>query len=531
MKLLLGGHRRSHFPHFVCADQHPGQGVEIVHDFEKTPWPFAENCAQEIAVAGLLERLPDKVAALNELWRISRPGARIRLVYPAGMAAAPESWLDPHASLGGLALACVSVNPEHRIYLKLGRSQGFRGAFHLRPPSKVGTDEAMELRAAKSVPGLVVTPRVALADILRKVETSGFYGPGKLRFAVLHDPDVWHTVLQHLPLMYGRAFETLGHEVVYINTNAGFIRRLIHEARPDIVFAYNSTLLGIPRNPSGRVQEYFPTIVQSGDSFLFEKKDSGCILPRRGGPYDAYPVSLLPEARYRFEYTWASDQAVLHHCYFGGLDHPLIYLNHGYDHTVVDPIVRKAAARKSRSHPISYVGNPFQEDQRLALLHRLATTFKRSQLALFCEQSILDESRALIRAHSEEEIEKVISHRRQRRVRWEQAIEIYARSRITLNLGTGQSANGFSNRVFDAMAAGALVVSEFSRDLEMFTLGEDLVCFESDEELIDTLKHYLAHPSEARDIARQGQQTVRTYHTFTHRAKVMIDQICSRLGW
>lgn len=58
-------------------------GVNIVHDLNSYPYPIANDEYDEIICHHILEHLNDIVKPLEELWRISKPGARIKIDVPS----------------------------------------------------------------------------------------------------------------------------------------------------------------------------------------------------------------------------------------------------------------------------------------------------------------------------------------------------------------------------------------------------------------------------------------------------------------
>ena len=80
-KLNLGcGHEI--LPGWLNCDLAPLPGVDACVDLQKFPWPFAENSFTEIRAANVLEHLPDLIKTLEEIHRISAPGARIYFSVP-----------------------------------------------------------------------------------------------------------------------------------------------------------------------------------------------------------------------------------------------------------------------------------------------------------------------------------------------------------------------------------------------------------------------------------------------------------------
>jgi GT2 family glycosyltransferase/spore maturation protein CgeB len=95
----------------------------------------------------------------------------------------------------------------------------------------------------------------------------------------------------------------------------------------------------------------------------------------------------------------------------------------------------------------------------------------------------------------------------------------YASASIVLNdHWPDMATQGFvSNRIFDALAAGALVISDPVEGLEDL-LGDAVPTFSDADELERMVRHFLADPEERHRIALQGMELVRNLHTFDHRA-------------
>lgn len=96
--------------------------------------------------------------------------------------------------------------------------------------------------------------------------------------------------------------------------------------------------------------------------------------------------------------------------------------------------------------------------------------------------------------------------------------EVYRQSRINLNITLHCIETGASQRVFDVMAAGGFLLSNYQEELEeLFVPGEELVLFHDMEELEYYTDYYLAHEEERRRIAGNGQKKVLKYHDYCHR--------------
>jgi SAM-dependent methyltransferase len=57
-------------------------GVDVVHDLRVFPWPFEDRQFEEVFMREVLEHLPDTIRTLEELYRITKPGAKIYITVP-----------------------------------------------------------------------------------------------------------------------------------------------------------------------------------------------------------------------------------------------------------------------------------------------------------------------------------------------------------------------------------------------------------------------------------------------------------------
>lgn len=57
-------------------------GVDVVHNLDIAPYPFADSAFDEIICDDALEHLDDVVRVMEELWRIGKPGAMVKISAP-----------------------------------------------------------------------------------------------------------------------------------------------------------------------------------------------------------------------------------------------------------------------------------------------------------------------------------------------------------------------------------------------------------------------------------------------------------------
>lgn len=94
--------------------------------------------------------------------------------------------------------------------------------------------------------------------------------------------------------------------------------------------------------------------------------------------------------------------------------------------------------------------------------------------------------------------------------------EIFYTSKINLNITLRSILSGIPLRVIDILGSHGFLLTNYQSELaEYFINGEDLVWYESKEDLMDKLCFYLAHDSERECIAAHGNQKVQKFFTYS----------------
>lgn len=57
-------------------------GISVVHNLNVYPWPFEDQSFDTVLVKDVLEHLDDFLKAINEIYRITKPGAKIYVEVP-----------------------------------------------------------------------------------------------------------------------------------------------------------------------------------------------------------------------------------------------------------------------------------------------------------------------------------------------------------------------------------------------------------------------------------------------------------------
>jgi len=81
-KILDVGCGRNKVSGAIGIDSNPKADADVIHDLGVVPYPFRDNEFDEVVGRHVVEHLPDVMAFISELHRITRPGGHIKLVTP-----------------------------------------------------------------------------------------------------------------------------------------------------------------------------------------------------------------------------------------------------------------------------------------------------------------------------------------------------------------------------------------------------------------------------------------------------------------
>ncbi len=81
-KTLDVGCGRHKHPGAIGLDSNPKTDADVVHDLAVVPYPFPDSEFDEVIGIHVVEHVPDVMAFISELHRITKPGGRIKLVAP-----------------------------------------------------------------------------------------------------------------------------------------------------------------------------------------------------------------------------------------------------------------------------------------------------------------------------------------------------------------------------------------------------------------------------------------------------------------
>lgn len=101
---------------------------------------------------------------------------------------------------------------------------------------------------------------------------------------------------------------------------------------------------------------------------------------------------------------------------------------------------------------------------------------------------------------------------------------VFRRSAINLNMTAKSIRSGIPQRVWDVLGCHGFLISNYQTEIpEHLIPGKDLVVYSSADELLELTGYYLNHPKECREIAENGYQKVKNYHTYPIRLTQMLE--------
>lgn len=107
-----------------------------------------------------------------------------------------------------------------------------------------------------------------------------------------------------------------------------------------------------------------------------------------------------------------------------------------------------------------------------------------------------------------------------------EAPRVFRKSKINLNITLKSIVNGIPLRVFDIMGCGGFLLTNYQPDLfEFFVPDEDFVFYEDQEDLERKVDYYLKHDEEREQIARNGYEKVKKFHSYDLRVEEMMSYI------
>jgi spore maturation protein CgeB len=108
----------------------------------------------------------------------------------------------------------------------------------------------------------------------------------------------------------------------------------------------------------------------------------------------------------------------------------------------------------------------------------------------------------------------------------EKYLEVLKRTKIGLNFSGSRHSDQLKSRVFETISCGALLMENDNPQTRCyFTPMQDYVSFGSPADLVDKIRHFLAHEDERQEIAARGEQKVRQIYSSQHFWKAIFNKL------
>lgn len=152
-----------------------------------------------------------------------------------------------------------------------------------------------------------------------------------------------------------------------------------------------------------------------------------------------------------------------------------------------------------------YLGPKITELERTELLTALGSRFSVDLYSGSKASSLPVHSRGRVKTHTEMPL-------------------VFHGSQINLNMTAKSIRSGIPQRVWDVLGCSGFLISNYQAEIpEHLIPNEDIVLYSSEEELISLVEYYLAHPQICREIAENGYQKVRQFHTWPIRLTQLLE--------
>lgn len=107
---------------------------------------------------------------------------------------------------------------------------------------------------------------------------------------------------------------------------------------------------------------------------------------------------------------------------------------------------------------------------------------------------------------------------------WSESPKVFHAAKINLNFTIPNIKSGIPLRVWDVLGAGGFLLTNYQAEIPYyFKEGEDLVCFDGVEDLVEKTAYYLNHEEERARIARNGRKKVEQHHSYYHRIEQILE--------
>ncbi|HEX7174423.1 MAG TPA: methyltransferase domain-containing protein [Pyrinomonadaceae bacterium] len=117
-RVLNLGCGRKHVEGALNVDVTEATAPDVVHDLNRRPWPFPDDHFEEVLAHDVVEHLDDVLATFEEIHRVCRDGATVRLSVPHFSSG--NAYTDPthRHFFGYFTLDCFTEADERSFYTR-----------------------------------------------------------------------------------------------------------------------------------------------------------------------------------------------------------------------------------------------------------------------------------------------------------------------------------------------------------------------------------------------------------------------------
>lgn len=263
-------------------------------------------------------------------------------------------------------------------------------------------------------------------------------------------------------------------------------------------------------------QEFQPDIVVDFSSYFLEadvlKKMNRC--KKIFWMYDA--IERLPHLHDKLQYY---DLVY----YFEGTDKNFFknkHINASFLPLCADDKIYHPAERR-KEIDISFIGN--LSNERIQFLLNLKNRFPDAIIKVYGKvpmfYTFFHSNGKEVKKYSDMFLNSYISP--------QDANELYAKSKICINVHNGQTIYGANIRFFEIMAAGGFQIVDENEYIKSQFKG-CVATYKNHDDLMDKVEYYLEHTAERDAIAQAGNRAAYKSELFYHRAKSILDDYAER---
>jgi predicted SAM-dependent methyltransferase len=107
------------------------------------PWPWPDSSVDEVVAFDILEHLPDRIATMNELWRVLKPGG-LAFIETPDAAKGPGFWQDPTHVAGWTMNSFQYFQHGSFAQQRLAKNYGIKASFKILGLTEKQVPDVME---------------------------------------------------------------------------------------------------------------------------------------------------------------------------------------------------------------------------------------------------------------------------------------------------------------------------------------------------------------------------------------------------